>query len=89
MFELKQSTSNVIIMVPSLRNVDPLQGLKAFKLKLDLSCSGSHISNTLRPFQYLCQGSNMSCPGLNICMHVQGQIIIMSSSWTHIMSRVT
>ena len=37
MFELKQSTSDMIIMlpVPSLRDVNPLHGLKAFKLKLD------------------------------------------------------
>ena len=37
MFELKQSTSDMIIMlpVPSLSDVNPLHGLKAFKLKLD------------------------------------------------------
>lgn len=62
MFELKQSTSNVIIMVPSLRNVDPLHGRKAFKLKLD------HVQGHI--FQILYVHSNIYVKG-QIC-HVQG-----------------
>ena len=64
MFELKQSTSNMIIMLPSLRNVDPLHGLKAFKLKLD------HVQGHI--FQILYVRSNMYVQGQ--VYHVQGQI---------------